>query len=228
MHRSRTLLLAPVAGLLLLAGCAGEPSSSAPTGPRGAASPTAAAVSYGQSEMDAAALDLSDPSLAGFHTFEWPDDPGDKPETDPCADKWGERFDGNGDTATLDTGQVTFAQTDNVGPFVFQQQTIQPGTGAADVVEAARTSYLGACTTWTNVDGFTFTVTEQKDLGSVGDASFGYHVTISDATTDLEVMGIYMTKGNLLSHVEYAGSPDIEATKARAVLIAAGRLLPKL
>ena len=115
-----------------------------------------------------------------------------------------------------------------MGPFVFQQQTIQPGTGAADVVEAARTSYLGNCKTWTNVDGFTFNVTEQKDVGSVGDASFGYHVTISDGTTDLEVMGIYMTKGNLLSHVEYAGSPDIEATKARAVLIAAGRLLPKL
>ena len=72
------------------------------------------------------------------------------------------------------------------------------------------------------MDGFTFTVTEQKDLGSVGDASFGYHVTISDGTTDLEVMGLYMTKGNLLSHVEYAGSPDVEATKARAVLIAAG------
>ncbi len=44
-----------------------------------------------------------------------------------------------GRRATIDSGQTNFAQTDNVGPFVLQQQTIQPGTGAADIVKAART-----------------------------------------------------------------------------------------
>ena len=170
-------------------------------------------------------MDLDDPSLAGFHAFTFPEDTDDEPETDACADRWGNRFEVDG--ATIDSGQTTFAQTDNVGPFVFQQQTIQPGTGAADTVKAARTAYLGNCAKWTNKDGFEFTATEQKDLGSVGDESFGYHVSISDGSTDLEVMGIYMSQGNLLSHVEFAGSPSIDATKARAVLIAAGRLLPK-
>jgi hypothetical protein len=226
MHRSRALALATIIGALLLTGCGGDPAPATATAPTGAASPTAAAV-YGQSEVDAAALDLDDPSLAGFHAFTFPEDPDDEPETDPCAEGWGHRFDANGDTASIDSGQTTFAQTDNVGPFVFQQQTIQPGTGASDIVEAARTAYLGDCAKWTNQDGFEFSAREQKDVGSVGDESFGYHVSISDGTTDLEVMGMYMSQGNLLSHVEYAGSPSIDATKARAVLIAAGRLLPK-
>ena len=213
-----------ITGALLLTGCGGDPAPGTATAPTGAASPTAAG-SYGQSEVDAAALDLDDPSLAGFHAFTFPEDTDDEPETDACADRWGNRFEVDG--ATIDSGQTSFAQTDNVGPFVFQQQTTQPGTGAADTVTAAKAAYLGDCAKWTNKDGFEFTATEQKDLGSVGDESFGYHVSISDGSTDLEVMGIYMSQGNLLSHVEFAGSPSINATKARAVLIAAGRLMPK-
>ena len=177
--------------------------------------------------MEAAALSLDDPSLAGFHPFTFPEpNPNDPAETDPCALKWGDRFDGNGETATHDTDQVTFAENDNVGPFVFQQQTIQPGTGAADIVAAARASYLGDCATWTSAKGFTFTATEQKDVGTWGDETFGYHVAITDGETDIEVMGVYMSKGNLLSHLEYAASPSINATTARNILIAAGRLLP--
>src|SRR5688572_26636513 len=122
MRRSRGLLFGAVVAVLLLTGCAAEDPgpAGAPAGESGPASPTAAAQEYGKSEMEAAALSLDDPSLAGFHPFTFPEpNPNDPAETDPCAVKWGDRFDGNGETATFDTDQVTFAENDNVGPFVF-------------------------------------------------------------------------------------------------------------
>jgi hypothetical protein len=227
MRAGRSLLLGWVIGAMLLAGCAGEPDgpTSGSTDPQ--TTEPAAAAQYGEAEMKAAALSLDDPSLAGFHPFTFPEpDPNDPPETDQCAVKWSERFEDHGETATFDTDQVTYAENDSVGPFVFQQQTIQPGAGAADVVAAARTSYLGNCAKWTSAKGFTFEASEQKDVGTWGDESFGYRVMISDGEVDIEVMGIYMSKANLLSHVEYAASPSISATAARNILIAAGRLLP--
>jgi hypothetical protein len=233
MYRAARVCVVVVAAMLALAGCGGsEPTPTdpaTPTTPAAVPTTTAAAAAYSQSDVDGAILRLDDLNLSDFHPFTFPDPAGGMPpRSADCYVKWQRQHRDQRESGTFSAGQ-SYAQNDDTGPFIIQSASVQAGTGAKDLIAAQRASYAGACPTWKNTAGkTTYTAAEDTALGSFGDETYGYKVTANgEGGLVVILVGVMIRKGTLLSTVEYAGSPTINETRAKAIFAAAAKLLPQ-
>ena len=179
--------------------------------------------------MDGAILTLDDVNLSNFHPFTFPDpDGGMPPRSDDCLVRWQRQHRDQRESGTFSAGK-SFALDDNVGPFIIQSASVQPGTGAKDLIAAQRTSYAGACKTWLSKSGkITYVAAEDTTLGSYGEETYGYKVTATGNDGLVVILvGVMIRKGTLLTTVEYAGSPTVNTTRAKAIFASAAKLLPQ-
>jgi hypothetical protein len=233
-YRAGRVCAVVVAGLLAMAGCGGAeptPTGTGPATPSTAAAPptSAAPVSYGQSDVDAVMLSLDDLNLSDFHKFTFPDPEGGVPaRSEDCLVRWQRQHKDQRESGSYSAGQ-SFAQTDDVGPFIIQSASLQPGTGAKDLIAKQRDSYAAACQTWKSASGkVTYVSAADTSLGTYGDETYGYKVTAtSDGGPTVILLGVMIRKGNLLTTVEFAGSPTVNLTRAKAIFAAAAKQLPQ-
>jgi hypothetical protein len=233
MYRARRVCTVLVVGLLSLTGCGGTDPAPAPGGPTGPATPTptaAAAADYDQSDVDGAIITLDDVNLSNFHPFTFPDPEGGMPpRSADCLARWQRQHRDQRESGTFSAGR-SFAVDDGRGPFIIQSASVQPGTGARDLIAAQRASYAGPCRTWLSKSGkVTYTAVEDTTLGSYGgDETYGYKVT-ANGTDGLVVilLGVMIRKGTLLTTVEYAASPSVDPGRAKAIFATAAKLLPR-
>jgi hypothetical protein len=230
MYRAGRVCTVVVVGLLSLTGCGGADPAPAPGGTTGPATPApTTAAAYDQSDVDGAIITLDDVNLSNFHPFTFPDPEGGlPPRSEDCLVRWQRQHRDQRESGTFSAGK-SFAIDDNKGPFIIQSASVQPGTGAKDLIVAQRASYAGPCRTWLSKSGkVTYTAGEDTTLGSYGDETYGYKVT-ANGTDGLVVIlvGVMIRKGTLLTTVEYAASPTINTSRAKAIFAAAAKLLPQ-
>jgi hypothetical protein len=222
-----------VVALLALTGCGGaDPApagTTAPTTPAPAPT-TAAAANYKQSDVDGAILTLDDVNLSNFHPFTFPDPEGGvPPRSDDCLVRWQRQHKDQRESGTFSAGK-SYALDDNKGPFIIQSASVQPGTGAKDLIAAQRASYAGPCKTWLSKSGkVTYVAAEDTTLGSYGEETYGYKVTATGNDGLVVILvGVMIRKGTLLTTVEYAGSPSVDTSRAKSIFASAAKLLPRV
>jgi hypothetical protein len=229
MHRAARMTVVVAAAALALAGCgSGGATPAATDGPTTpVATATTAAVAYTQSDVDGAVLPLDDLNLAGFHPFTFPDPAGGMPaRSDDCLVRWQRTHRDQKESSTLNKS-ASYSQNDNVGPFVIQTVSVQPGAGAKDIIAAQKSFYAGACKTWRNPSSNTeYVAADETTLGSFGEQSYAYKVTATVGSTTVVLVGVMIRQGTLLSTIEYAASPSVNAARAKAVIEAAAKRLP--